>query len=113
MEVQLVKLSEKQMEFAWDVSLLILWIRKCGYACTFGEAFRTKEQAEWNAKKGKGIVNSLHRRRLAIDLNLFKGGKYLSTTIAHKKFGEYWESLDPKNRWGGRFGDGNHYERRP
>lgn len=103
-------LSERQQEFAWNVSHLIEKIMCDGYRCTFGEAYRTPEQAALNAKKGIGIVNSLHCKRLAVDLNLFKDGVYLADTESHRPFGEYWESLHPSNRWGGRFKDGNHYE---
>jgi hypothetical protein len=61
-------------------------------------------------KKSYSSANSNHKRRLAIDLNLFKDGKFLGTTEDHKMFGLYWESLHEKCRWGGRFKDGNHYE---
>ncbi|AXK61203.1 hypothetical protein C0J27_04205 [Candidatus Chromulinivorax destructor] len=84
------------------------------YNFTFGETMRTKEQAELYAQQGKGIKNSLHCKRLAIDINLFNPqGEFLSKSEDHTLFGEYWESLSPFNRWGGRFirVDGNHYER--
>ena len=57
------------------------------------------------------MKNSLHFQGLAVDIDLIKDGKYLSKTEDHKKFGEYWESLDEDCRWGGRFKnpDGNHY----
>ena len=47
------------------------------------------------------------------DLSIFnpETGAYLFTTEAHAELGKYWESLSPKNRWGGRYSDGNHYER--
>ena len=106
-----MKLSEHQQKFAWNVSCLIAQVFIRGYACTLGEAYRTPEQAALNEAKGIGIKNSQHCKRLAIDLNLFKDGEYLSDTESHRPFGEYWESLDPLNRWGGRYGDGNHYER--
>jgi len=80
-----------------------------GYEVTLAEAYRTPEQAELNAKSGKGIRNSLHTQRLAIDLNLFKDGKYLSSTEAHRRLGEWWEKQHELAAWGGRFGDGNHY----
>lgn len=107
-------LSQEQQEFARQVALLITYINTTGYKVTFGEALRTPEQAEIYAKQGKGIKDSLHCKSLAIDLNLFdKSGKYLTQTDDYRTFGEYWESLDPKNRWGGRFtrADGNHFER--
>ena len=107
-----MRLSEKQAIFAVNVAHLILYINGTGFTCTFGEAFRTSEQAEWNAARGIGIKDSQHCRRLAVDLNLFKDGVYCSTSDAHKPFGEFWEAMNALNRWGGRFNDGNHYEMR-
>jgi hypothetical protein len=113
-------LSERQQEFAQNVAQLILFIFNEGYTCTLGEALRTPEMAEIYAKRGTGIKNSMHLKKLAIDLNLFKGGVYLTDTKNHRQFGEYWMSLDPRNRWGGDWDmdhltedgedDGNHYE---
>jgi len=105
-------LSERQQIFATNVARLILNINGSGCACTFGEVYRTPEQAALNAANGIGIKNSLHCKRLAVDLNIFRQGIYLSNTEAYTPFGEYWESLDPLNRWGGRFKDGNHFEMR-
>lgn len=102
-------LREKQSIFVQLVAQLILEASMRGYQLTFGEAYRTPEQAALNAKSGKGIANSLHTQRLAIDLNLFKDGKFLSTTAAHRPLGEWWEQQHPLARWGGRFNDGNHY----
>jgi hypothetical protein len=62
-----------------------------------------------NNPKIKGIVMSNHRVALAIDIDLFKDGVYLSRTEDHREFGEFWEKLHPLCRWGGRFSDGNHY----
>lgn len=102
-------LREKQSTFVSLVAQLILEANRRGYELTFGEALRTPEQAALNAKKGIGIKNSVHLIRLAIDLNLFRDGKYLNKTEDHEPLGLYWESLHPLSRWGGRFGDGNHY----
>lgn len=102
-------LREKQSMFVRFVGLLIEEAYARGYELTFGEALRTPEQARLNAEKGSGISNSLHIDRLAIDFNLFKDGKYLSTSEDHKALGEWWEKLHPLCRWGGRFHDGNHY----
>lgn len=102
-------LRQKQSRFVKCVGLLIERAYQQGYELTFGEAWRTPEQAAHNAATGKGIRSSLHIERLAIDFNLFRGGKFLDRTEDHKPLGEYWESLAPDCRWGGRFGDGNHY----
>jgi hypothetical protein len=99
-------LREKQSLFVLFVAFLIGEIHAQGYEATFGETYR---------RKGVGRDWSLHRKRLAIDINLFKKGKYLTKTEAHKRFGLYWESLgktyDVPLAWGGRFKkkDGNHY----
>ena len=108
-----MKLSEKQQLFTQHVAILIQEIFKHGYACTLGECYRTPEQAEIYAKSGRGIKNSLHCQRLAIDLNIFSpNGDFLTKTEDYAQFGAFWESLGPENRWGGRFSDGNHFERK-
>ncbi|EOK1817969.1 M15 family metallopeptidase [Escherichia coli] len=104
-----MKLSEKQQLFAVMIADLIHWAQEHGYRLTFGEAYRTPEQAALNAKSGKGIRNSLHTLRLAVDFNLFINGKYQADTDAYRPLGEYWESIG--GAWGGRFSraDGNHF----
>lgn len=57
----------------------------------------------------KHMAGSLHYEGLAIDIDLYKDGKWLTKTEDHKQFGEFWESLDRDCRWGGKFRDGNHY----
>lgn len=103
-------LSEKQQLFTVMVASLIHWAEEHGYRLTFGEAYRTPEQAALNAKKGSGISNSLHTQRLAVDFNLFVNGQYKTRTEDYLPLGEYWESLG--GAWGGRFKsrpDGNHF----
>ena len=102
-------LREKQSLFVHLVAQLIFEAQMRGYALTFGEAWRPPETAALYAKQKKGIANSLHTQRLAIDLNLFKDGKYLPSTEAHRPLGEWWEQQHELCRWGGRFKDGNHY----
>lgn len=100
-------LGQAQRKFTRMVADLIIWAYDNGYELTFGEAWRTPEQAAINAAKGSGIATSLHIDRLAIDLNLFRDGKFLTSTDDHRPLGEYWESIG--GSWGGRFNDGNHY----
>jgi hypothetical protein len=102
-------LRKKQSLFAQQVALLIQQATKLGYEVTFAEAYRTPEQAALNAKSGRGIAKSLHTQRLAIDLNLFWDGKYLSDSEDHRPLGEWWERQHELACWGGRFNDGNHY----
>ena len=103
-------LSQKQQRFTVMVGKLIAWAESRGYGLTFGEAYRSPEQAKANAQKGSGIANSLHCSRLAVDFNLFINGVYQERTEAFLPLGEYWESLG--GAWGGRFKtrpDGNHF----
>lgn len=104
-------LNEKQQRFAVAVARLILKADEMGYAVTFGEAYRTPEQAKLNAQKGSGIANSLHTQRLAVDLQLFKDGVYLTESAGYKPLGEWWELYGDECCWGGRFtrADGNHF----
>lgn len=95
-------LREKQSLFARLVADLIIYAYEQGYELTFGDAYR-------DVRCRYGHDTTLHRIRLAIDLNLFLNGKYLTDTEDHRPLGEYWESLHPLCRWGGRFQDGNHY----
>jgi hypothetical protein len=104
-----VTLREKQSLFAALVADLIDEAFQRGFEVTLGEAYRSPEEAARLAKLGKGIAQSLHTSRLAIDLNLFRDGVYLSSTESHRPLGEWWEALHPLCRWGGRFKDGNHY----
>lgn len=102
-------LGDSQRKFTRLVGLLIGWSYAAGYELSLGEALRTKAQAEANAASGAGISNSLHLLRLAIDLQLFKDGVYLTDTESYRPLGIYWESLG--GSWGGRFSkpDGNHF----
>lgn len=103
-------LRQRQSTFAFLSARLMIFMTDNGYEYTYGEAYRPPEMAAIYAKRGIGIKNSLHTKKLALDLNLFRDGKYLSSTESHKIFGEWWEQQHSHCRWGGRYGDGNHYE---
>lgn len=101
-------LGDKQRVFARMVADLILFAYERGYELTLGDAYRDpRVHGQHGRKKSYGSANSVHKLRLAIDLNLFKGGKFLQKTEDHKELGEFWESIG--GSWGGRFNDGNHY----
>lgn len=108
-------MSRLQEEFSQSAARLIQKASQLGYGVTFGEAYRTPEQAAINAAKGSGISNSLHTDRLAIDLNLFKDGVYITDSEGHELLGIWWKSLGPMYRWGGDFAkpDPNHYSISP
>lgn len=108
-------LRDKQHEFALLVAQLIQEAERLGFTVTLGEAWRSPEEARRLHHEGKGIRHSQHTKRLAIDLNLFRNGQYLSDTEAHQPLGIWWEAHSTDEyrcRWGGRFSrpDGNHYE---
>jgi len=74
-------LREQQSKFAKMAAELILKAYELGYEVTLGDAFRDPRlHGDLGVKKGYGAANSFHKKRLAIDLNLFKDGKFLSST---------------------------------
>ncbi len=94
-------LRQKQSAFAWIAARLIQEAVRMGFEVTLG-----------NTTAPTSTPTSLHPKRLAIDINLFRNGRYLSSTESHRELGEWWErqSTDEYTcSWGGRFGDGNHY----
>lgn len=117
-----MKLSEKQQIFTYNISCLIQYaFDMCGIRLTFGEAHRTWSQILLNyfgyrieragfigiklvkSKKLSRTLHSLHGDRLAVDFNFFIDGKLTYDFDKIKPLGDYWESLHPKNRWGGDF----------
>jgi hypothetical protein len=97
---------DKQIKFAGLVAQLISKAFEMGYGVTLGDAYR-------DPRCSYGSEVSLHKERMAIDLNLFKREgrfwRFLSETEDHRPLGEWWEAQDPDCAWGGRFNDGNHY----
>lgn len=105
-------LLEKQELHVRLVAKLIQWATDHGYGLTWGETWRPPEMAAIYAAQHKGIKNSLHTQRLAVDLNLFKNGTFLTTVKDYESIGLYWEGLsgpDWQCTWGGRFGDADHF----
>lgn len=96
-------LRQKQSKFASLVSYLIQYIESCGYQVTLGDAARIDCKGH--------CKNSCHYLRLAIDLNIFKDGKYLIDTKEYEFAGKWWLKQDKICRWGGNFKskDGNHF----
>jgi len=93
-------LREKQSRFVWCIGQLIVFAYEQGYELTFGDTYPGKFK---HSEHGK------HPQGLAVDLNLFRDGRYLITTEDHAPLGQFYESLDPHASWGGRWEDGNHY----
>ena len=94
-----MSLGQQQRKFTEMVSRLIKFAYDEGFELTFGDAW---------AQSGH-VADSFHYKRLAIDLNLFRNGIYLTKTSDHQMLGTYWKSIG--GTWGGDFKrkDGNHY----
>lgn len=107
-QIKALSLGNKQRVFTRMVALLIEFAYSHGYELTFGDAFRDpRVHGADRVKASYSAARSAHKFKLAVDLNLFKNGAYLTRTEDHRELGEYWESIG--GTWGGRFNDGNHY----
>ena len=105
-----MRLGEKQELFAKLIAEHISWLYKMGFKVRMGDVFRDpRVHGKVGTKKGYGKAFSMHKDKCAADLNLFKGGKFLTKTEDHAESGSMWESRHPMCAWGGRFDDGNHY----
>ena len=100
------ELGNKRKKFTKFLVLLLTNMLNAGYKPMIGK----------DGLKHKD--GSLHFEGLAEDIDLCDStGNYLTSTEDHKRFGEFWKSLDPDCRWGGDFKDdkgdpkpdGNHY----
>ena len=126
-----MKLSEHQQIFTNHIARLIIFANTQGFELTFGEAYRTEDQQELyfygktvreedgeleiiSGVKRTKTMNSNHLKRLAVDFNFFIYGKLTYKIEDIEVLGEFWEALDPLNRWGGNFKDfydAPHFER--
>lgn len=90
-------LREKQSKFLLNTAFLFLEAERLGYELTYGDAW---------AKTGH-MNGSNHYARLAVDLNLFIDGEYVTDARGHTELHDFWE-----NKCGGApmiEGDPNHY----
>ena len=97
------RLIDKQHMHSLRLAKLIIYADSLGYQISGGD---------WTVGEDDKVhrPNSLHRLRLATDINLFRHGTYLMDTESHRPLGEYWETMG--GAWGGNFKnnpDGNHY----
>ena len=109
-------MSKLQEQFVASLPKLIEKAFELGYTVTLGEAWRTPQQAQWDADHGTGISHSLHIERLAIDLNFFKDGSLVTDGSKLAELGAWWKGLGSNYRWGGDFThlpDGNHFSITP
>ena len=110
-----MSLVAEQAAFLLDAAKLIQYATEQGWVVTGGELFRTAEQQQIYVRTGRSkTMNSNHLKRCAIDLNFFRDGKLVWDKAQLAPLGAFWESLNPKNRWGGNFKslvDVPHFER--
>ncbi len=103
-------LGKKQELFMRLLPSLIAKAHSLGFEIRGGDLFRDpRVHGTYGYKHGYGHKRSCHKLKLAIDLNLFKGGKYLTSGRDHRELGLWWEKQNKYCRWGGRFRDSNHY----
>jgi hypothetical protein len=132
-------LLQLQLDFAALLPRLLDQVGVAGLRYKLGECLRSDEQAVINALKeegraqlvtyleadprwhglalavsnngkGNGILMSIHRLNLAVDLMLFTpAGDYLTDTESYRPLGEWWEGQNTAARWGGRFRDSCHF----
>lgn len=104
-------LLARQQLFARMVPRLIDKAHELGYEVTLGDAYRDpRVHGEIGIKLGYGHPKSGHKQRLAIDLNLFRDGRYITDDEGHKDLGGWWKLQGEWFAWGGDFpGDFNHY----
>ena len=102
-------LGQKQRRFTKMLQVLLERAHDMGYELTVGDAFRDPRVFGIHGDKKAGSYSaaySNHKLRLAIDLNLFKDGEYLTTDEAHAPLKDFWESIGGGKRIPG---DSNHY----
>jgi len=105
----------EQAAFLLDACGLVVYATKLGYTVTGGELARPIEMQQIYVETGRSkTMDSDHIRRCAIDLNFFKDGQLVQDRVTLRPLGDFWEGLNPLNRWGGswdKFVDVPHFER--
>ncbi len=110
-----MSLFAEQDAFTRDLFKLYSKAWEDGYAVSQREVQRTPEQQKLYMQQGRSqTMNSNHLRCTAADVYFMREGKLASRAYL-EELGRYWESLHPKNKWGGFWGfkDEPHFERRP
>lgn len=111
-----MKLSLQQRAFSKDMMLFLIFAHNKGFEVTFGEFQRPQLMQDHYLKTGASTVKySNHQDKLAGDLNFFLNDKYITDKKTLQPLGDFWESLNPLNEWGGNwksFVDCPHFERK-
>ena len=95
-------LGQNQEKFTEDLAKLLNYLIKNNYQIRIGEVERTQAQQQIYIKEGKSkTLNSMHLKRCAADLHIFKDNEWLQSKQELQEIGDYWEGLDINNKWGG------------
>ena len=116
-----MRLSDHQAAFTADVARLIRMVRMMhrDYRVRLDYAKRSVEEQQRLIDAGISTIsraeNSQHVKGLAVDLILDakenNGWEWVQDGDKYRFLGARWEAMSLWNRWGGRWGDGNHFER--
>ena len=105
-------LGQNQEAFVRDLVKLLSYAHANGYETRLGEVERTVEQQKLYMASGRSAtMDSMHLKKCAADIHFTKDGVLCDP----QELGDYWESLNPLNRWGGNwktFKDKPHFERK-
>ena len=98
-----MSLNKKQVQFTRTLARFLCWCFDNDYLVIGAEWYRTPAQARLYAEEGRGIVNSVHTKKLAVDLFRYKNGAISWDVEDYRAIGEKWKSMHPLARWGGDF----------
>lgn len=109
-----MSLRQEQSAFTVDLVTFIRWLYEQGYEVSIGEVQRTPEQQRIYVDTGRSkTMDSMHIKKCAADLFIFRDGKLLSSKTEVQFAGNQWESMSAANQWGGNWGfkDIPHFQR--
>lgn len=110
-----MKLSDEQARFDDDLTKLREFAKSLGFKVVIGEVARSYEQQKIYFDSGRSrTMNSRHLQKCAADLDFYKifppeknetwiNGMGRRAIEILAPIGEFWESLNLKNHWGGNF----------
>lgn len=103
-------LVQAQTEFSRCLGRLLTHAAWKGYDITMAEGYVGDSTPPPPAPSAH-LRHGNHFRRLAQDLNLFINGELIDNGghPAWKELGNFWKSLHQLARWGGDFGDFDHF----
>lgn len=113
-----MRLSDHQAGFTEDIARLIRLVPYLmpNHRVRLRDVQRSEEEQQRLVDAGiSPTMNSQHVKSMAADMVLDRkseaGWEYLRDTRDYQRLGVKWEAMSLFNRWGGRYHDGNHFER--